>query len=99
MPNPSYTPEDIDRLARKRAGAKMGWYAHALVFVCVNATLFLISEQAFGQRHWSIKPVLGWGLGLALHWVAVFMLGSGSSLREHLVAKERAKLLAERDGV
>ena len=33
----------IERLARKRAGAKMGWYVHALVFVCVNAGLALIS--------------------------------------------------------
>jgi hypothetical protein len=29
-----------------------------------------------------VFPLLGWGLGLALHGVSVFMLGSGSGLRE-----------------
>ena len=31
--------EDIDRIARKRAGAKLGWYAHAVVYVVVNVPL------------------------------------------------------------
>jgi hypothetical protein len=86
------TPEALDRLARKRAGAKIGWYLHALVFVLVNAGVFAMSEYAFGHRHWSIKPFLGWGLGLVLHGVAVFWLGKGSGFRERMVAKERARL-------
>jgi hypothetical protein len=38
---PSNFSEDdrIERLARKRAGAKLGWYIHALVYLCVNAAL------------------------------------------------------------
>ncbi len=43
----------------------MGWYIHATVFVLVNLFVFACSEYAFGSRHWSIKPFLGWGLGLA----------------------------------
>ena len=31
------TPEDLDRLARRRANAKLGWYLHAMAFVLVNA--------------------------------------------------------------
>ncbi len=45
-------PDDasqLERLARKRAGAKMGWYVHALVYVCVNAGLALISWQTGRQ--------------------------------------------------
>jgi hypothetical protein len=30
------SPEDFDRIARKRAGAKLGFYIHAFVFVAVN---------------------------------------------------------------
>ena len=95
MTEPSLTPEEIDRLARKRAGAKLGWYAHATVYLLVNLFLFALSTYAFGTRRWSLAPLLGWGLGLVLHGVSVFMLGAGSGLRERLVEKEREKLQRE----
>jgi hypothetical protein len=88
--------EEIDRLARKRAGAKLGWFTHAAVYVIVNTFLFLISTEGFGTRRWSFVPMLGWGLGLALHGVAVFLLGAGSELRERLVQRERERLRRDR---
>lgn len=90
------TPEEIDKLARKRAGAKLGWYAHACVYVVVNLVLFALSRYGFGHRPWSIFPLLGWGLGLTLHGVSVFVLGSGSALRERMVQKERERLQRQR---
>lgn len=83
------SPEDIDRLARKRASAKLGWYLHATVYVLVNLLIFSVSQYAFGTRPWSLGPLLGWGLGLVLHGISVFVLGRGSSLRERLVQRER----------
>lgn len=90
------SPEQIDHLAHKRAGAKLGWYVHAAVYVTVNLFLFAISEYGFGHRRWSPFPVLGWGVGLTLHGISVFVLGKGSSLRERMVEKERERLLRER---
>ena len=90
--------EEIERLAQKRAGAKLGWYTHAAVYVLVNLFLLAISEYGLGQRRWSLFPVLGWGLGLALHGVSVFVLGAGSGLRERLVQRERERLRRERGG-
>jgi hypothetical protein len=90
--------DEIDRLARKRAGAKLGWYVHATLYVLVNLFLFAMSHYAFGTRRWTLAPLLGWGLGLALHGVAVFVLGTGSGLRERLEQKEREKLRRERGG-
>ena len=58
---PTLSPEDIDRLARRRAGSKLGWYAHAIIFVLVNAVIFAMSRYGFGQRPWSVYPLLGWG--------------------------------------
>jgi hypothetical protein len=91
------SPEEIETLARKRAGAKMGWYVHACMYVLVNAFLFALSYFGVRGRPWSIYPVLGWGLGLALHGVAVFVLGGGSGLRERLVERERERLQREQD--
>lgn len=97
MPTP-LSPEEIDRLARKRAGAKLGWYTHAAVYVIVNLFLFAISEVGFGHRRWSIFPVLGWGVGLALHGISVFVLGNGSGLRESMVRRERERIEREHRG-
>ena len=88
----SLTPDDIERLARKRAGAKLGWYIHALVYLLVNGAMFAASVYGIRQRPWTIYPAMGWGLGLALHGIAVFVLGSGSNLREGLVQRERERL-------
>jgi hypothetical protein len=89
------TPDDIEQLARRRAGAKLGWYVHAAAFVVVNLVLFSLSRYGFGSRPWSVFPLLGWGLGLALHGISVFVLGTGSGLRERMVQKERERLLRD----
>lgn len=90
------SPEEIERLAQRRAGAKLGWYTHAVVYVLVNLFIFAISRHGFGSRPWSVYPLLGWGLGLALHGVAVFVLGSGGGVRERLVQRERERLQRQR---
>jgi hypothetical protein len=89
--------EEIDRLARKRAGAKLGWYLHAAVYVLVNGFLLASSYYGFRMRPYNLYPALGWGLGLALHFVSVFLLGQGGGLREHMVRKERERLLREQN--
>jgi hypothetical protein len=91
-------PEEIERLAHKRAGAKLGWYIHAMVYVVVNLFIFAISQYGFGSRPWSVFPLLGWGLGLAFHGISVFFLGAGSGLRDRLVQQERERLQRQHDG-
>jgi hypothetical protein len=90
--------EELERLAHKRAGAKLGWYVHAAVYVVVNLFLFAISMYGLGQRPWSIYPLLGWGLGLGLHGISVFLLGAGGGFRERLVQQERERLQRRRHG-
>ena len=87
--------EEIEKLAAKRASAKMGWYVHACVYVAVNGFFLLSSYFGFRMHPYNIFPTLGWGVGLALHFLSVFVLGKGSGLRESLVQRERERL--ERD--
>jgi hypothetical protein len=91
------TPEQIDRIARKRAGAKLGWYIHASFYVVVNIVIFSLSRYGFGTRPWSVFPLLGWGVGLAFHGISVFIIGKGSGLRERMVARERERLMRQQD--
>lgn len=85
----------LDRLARKRAGAKLGWYIHALVYICVNVMLVLMSVMS--GKHWAVFPALGWGLGLVIHGVVVFFVTGGAGLHERLIERERAALAASKD--
>lgn len=80
----------LDALARRRAGAKIGWYIHAAIYLCVNTGLLLLSGSQ--GRHWGLYPALGWGLGLLAHGVAVWVLMPGGSVMQRLVARERAQL-------
>ena len=91
------SPQELDALARRRANAKLGWYLHAVAFVLVNALIFSMSRYAFGTRPWSVYPLLGWGLGLGLHGVSVFLLATGSGLRERMVQREREALQRRQD--
>ena len=91
------SPEEIEQLARRRAGAKLGWYMHACVYVVVNLALFALSQYGYRHRPWSLFPALGWGVGLVLHGLSVFVLGKGSSLRERMVQRERERLQRSQD--
>ena len=97
MPN-SETPTteaELERLARRRAGAKMGWYIHATVYIAVNLLLAVLSSAS--GRHWAVFPALGWGLGLAIHGIVVFIAAGGGGLHERLVQQERERLKLQRD--
>jgi hypothetical protein len=91
----STTDQDIEQLARRRAAAKLGWYTHALVYVLVN--LLLATLSAMNGRYWAVFPLVGWGIGLAVHGAVVFLLTGGGGLHERLVQQERDRLAAQRD--
>ena len=85
----------LEQLARKRAGAKLGWYIHASVYLLVN--LLLVALSVSSGRHWAVFPLLGWGMGLAVHGAVVFLLTGGAGLHERLVEQEREHLTLQRD--
>jgi hypothetical protein len=82
--------EDLKRIARRRVRAKLGLYIHASVYVVVNAFLALVQSQATPQIYWSLWPLAGWGIGLAIHAAVVFLGNSG--VRERMEAEELRKL-------
>lgn len=95
MPTP-LTDEQIEQTARRRAGAKLGWYAHAALYLIVNAGLFALARHGATHRPWNLYPAAGWGLGLVLHWFSVFVVGAGSGFRDSLVERERQRIKRDR---
>jgi hypothetical protein len=81
----------LDRLARRRVGARMGWRVHALVFALVNLGL-LASHLLGGAPRWQAWPLAGWGLGLAIHGLLVHLGRRTEGLRAHMLEQERERI-------
>ncbi|MDQ0074045.1 hypothetical protein J2W34_005865 [Variovorax boronicumulans] len=87
---------DLEKLARRRAGAKMGWYIHAFVYVLVN--IGLVGLSAAKGHTWAMYPLMGWGLGLLIHGAVIWFLAPGGGFYDRLVARERRALGAGERG-
>ena len=70
-------------MARKRVKAKKEFYSHLTTYVVMAGfflTLNLITSPGAWWWYW---PMLGWGIGLAIHGLQVFGLpGSGAGGKE-----------------
>jgi len=77
----------LEARARRRVGRKMGFYIHATVFVLVNLGLFAINAVS-GEPHWARFPLMGWGLGLAIHGIVTFIGLQGEGLRRSMLQRE-----------
>jgi hypothetical protein len=86
----------IEKLALRRAKAKLGWCAHAAIYALVN--LGLVALSLANGRSWAIYPLLGWGIGLLAHGLSVWMLPPGGALLGRMVERERTRLAAGAKG-
>ena len=75
---PARDQEEQQRYERARARVKAikGFYIHATIFVVVNIALFAINVLV-GGVWWFYWSLLGWGIGLGVHALAVFGFGGG----------------------
>ena len=87
--------DDIEAQARRRVRRKLGFGIHALVFVLVNLGLFAINAIT-GEPHWARFPLMGWGLGLAIHGIVTFVALQGDGLRRSMVQREIERLRRDR---
>ncbi len=68
------------RRARRRVKMLQGWYIHALVYVCVIGILWVVYGFVGQSRFpWPLPPTLGWGLGLGIHGLVVWLGASRRS--------------------
>ena len=74
--------------ARARAKAKYGFFVHALVYAAVMVLLVIINMLTSPQVVWSIWPLLGWGLAVALHAAKVFLFADGNTIVDALTEHE-----------
>jgi hypothetical protein len=83
--------DSLQARARRRVARKIGFYIHAFVFVVVNLGLYALN-QATGGPSWHQWPLMGWGLGLAIHGIVTFLSLQTDGLRRRMVEQEMEAL-------
>ena len=93
-------PAQRDEFLWKQAKKRVGFKLHLRTFILVNAGLWLlylvtnagsVGNLNFTGRHfpWPLFGMIGWGIGLASHYVSVYTRPDGRDMAE----REYQKLL------
>ena len=86
--------EQIYEQAKKRVEEKRGFFVHLTVYILVNIMLVLIWRFANGGGFpWFIFPLGGWGIGIIIHFLNVFVFGRKSN--SAAIEKEAEKIRRE----
>ena len=85
--------QEIRAKAKRRVGAKLGFYWHLLSFTLINAGLAGVNLSQGADYLWFLWPLTGWSIGLALHGFATFQL---SGMSEAMVEAEVRRELERR---
>ena len=78
--------------AKKRVEAKFGFKIHLLVYVLVSALLIFINLNGSTEYFWAKWPLLGWGIGIVFHWLAIYVFKGGSPINDEMIRKEMQKM-------
>jgi hypothetical protein len=99
VPFEALTSDQRRELALSRLKAKNEFRVHAFVYVAINAmlvTLWAFTGNVFGAPagtpigfFWPIFPIVGWGVGVAIHGYTAFR---GSIYTEEQIQRELRNL-------
>lgn len=76
------------RVAKRRVAAKFTFVVHLAVYILVNGFLIYINLTTSPGYYWFIWPLAGWGIGLLLHGLQVFLYGQVSRLKQEMIEEE-----------
>jgi hypothetical protein len=80
------------RAAEINATAKLSLLLHLSAYCVVNILLIIINLTTSPQYYWFKWPLLGWGIGLCMHGLGVFVFTGGSGLKERMIQRELEKM-------
>ncbi|HRB72749.1 MULTISPECIES: 2TM domain-containing protein [unclassified Flavobacterium] len=68
----NYNEEERYRLAKKRVEEIKGFYGNLTAYIAVNLALMAMNLLTSPEHLWFFYPMLGWGVGVAIHGMKVF---------------------------
>ena len=83
--------KDIYKEAKKRVEAKKGFFGHLSAFVSVGLFFFVMNMVTDPFDLWFFFPMLPWGIGLLIHYLAVFGFPGTKALSREWEQKELEK--------
>ena len=63
---------DYRQRARERVKEEKGFYSHLFIYIIINGFLIALNLITSPNSLWFYWPLLGWGIGLAAHFLGVF---------------------------
>ena len=64
--------EDRYNQAKKRVEAIKGFYGNLTSYIVLNIFFFILNMVTSPNHLWFYWPLLGWGIGVAIHGMTVF---------------------------
>jgi len=68
----NYGIDDQHIIAQKKVKAIKGFYTHALVTIFIVPFWIILNLETAPQFHWYWFAIIGWVLGIFIHWLGVF---------------------------
>lgn len=59
------------QVQQRQARYRLGFKLHLIPYIVTSAFLVLLNLATTPRIYWSIYPVLGWGLGVAIHGACI----------------------------
>ena len=81
--------------AKKKVKARKDFYGHLTAYVATGIFFLAINLLNFDGRFWFYWPLLGWGIGVLIHYFSVFGLPGVGILDEDWEEREIQKELGE----
>lgn len=92
--------DDYYEVARKRVKEKKAFYGHLSAYLSTSVFLLLLNLLTSPGEWWFFYPILGWGIGIAIHFFSVFgftSMGLGTpEWEEREMEKEMKRMQASR---
>lgn len=80
--------------AKKKVEARLGFKVHLTVFLVVNSILITVNLINSPNTLWFIWPLMGWGIGIFWHAMAVFVFDKkGPDMLERMIREEMDRQL------
>ncbi|MBI3229148.1 MAG: 2TM domain-containing protein [Burkholderiales bacterium] len=76
------------REAERRVHRKLQFFNHLMMFVIISCGLLAYNLLMTPQHIWALWPIFGWGLGITMHALQVFLHGSTSQLKQRMIERE-----------